>query len=121
MSVISTAKDVGCCICRYSRLTFAWVVKTTKSKFQSCKRCKAQRVMDERVQRLGTEIYSLYKQGETDFLKSLIMKQQFKLVEEAETNLFEIYDRIETIENDYREKKEKMTESCLCKKEEKQS
>ncbi|MFZ2444993.1 MAG: hypothetical protein WAW37_01425 [Syntrophobacteraceae bacterium] len=92
--------------CRLFCATWAWVVKFVKTKFQECKRCKAQKNMDERVKRLGTEIYSLHKQGETELLRSQAVVQQLKLVEEAEARLFEIYDKIEALDLDYRQKRQ---------------
>jgi hypothetical protein len=59
--------------------------------------------------RLGTEIYSLYKQGDKEFLKSLVVRQQLKIVEEAESQLFAVLDRIEVLENTYRMRKEEIS------------
>jgi len=108
MAEESGVKRLLSCVCRFVRLVWAWKLKFLKTKFQGCKRCKAQRTMDERVKRLGTEIYSLHKQGEAEFAKSLAVQQQLKLVEEAELRLFEVLDRIEAIEKEYQEKKQQL-------------
>ncbi len=96
---------------RLFRVILAWTVKFSKTKFMGCKLCKAKKNMNEKVERLGTEIYSMHKQGETEFLKSTAVLQQLKLVEEAEARLFEVYDRIEAIDNDYRRKKQQIAQS----------
>ena len=96
---------------RFFQFIWAWIVKFVKTKFLGCKRCKAQKNMNEKVERLGTEIYSMHKRGETEFDKSAAVRQQLKLIEEAESHLFEVYDRIEAIDNDYRRKKQQIAES----------
>ncbi len=96
---------------RLFRLVWAWVVKFTRTRFHGCRRCKAQKRVNERLERLGSEIYSMYKRDETDFMGSSDVQRQLKMVEEAETRLFEVYDRIEEIENDYRRKKQQIAES----------
>ncbi|MEN6440869.1 MAG: hypothetical protein ABFD97_20035 [Syntrophobacter sp.] len=108
MAEQSGVKKLCSCVCRFVRLVWAWKMKFWKTRFQGCKRCKAQRAMDERVRRLGTEIYSLYKQGDSEFAKSLAVQQQLKLVEEAELHLIEILDRIEALEKEYQEKKQRL-------------
>ncbi len=90
---------------RFFRVVWAWKLKFIKSKFQECKRCKAQRNLDAKMKRLGLEIYSLYRQEETDFLKSPAIKQQLKLVEEAESRLIAIYDRLDEIDSEYLKKR----------------
>ncbi|MHC1727725.1 MAG: hypothetical protein AB9866_17270 [Syntrophobacteraceae bacterium] len=103
-------KKVLCCTLKSGRLAFSWLCKFIKVKFQKCKLCKAQRNLNERMSRLGTEIYTLFKQEETDLLKSLVVQQQLKIVEAAESQVFAIHDRIEAIEQDYRKKKEDLAQ-----------
>ncbi len=93
---------------RFIRIAWAWNLRFIKTRFYRCKLWKARKNMDERLARLGTEIYSLYRQNEKEFLKSLVVRQQLKIVEEAERHVFEIYDRLEETEKGYREKKERL-------------
>ena len=58
------------------------------------------------MSRLGTEFYSLHRQGETEFLKSLVVLQQLKIAEDAESRVFAIRDRMDAVENEYLGKKE---------------
>lgn len=111
MAERNLGKRIFAAVFKLFRLVWAWTVKFTKTRFHGCKRCKAQKQMDERLKRLGSEIYSMNKQGETEFIKSTDVQRQLKMVEEAEAGLFEVYDRIEAIENDYRRKKRQIAES----------
>ncbi len=111
MAEISLVKRILAAAVRFFRVIWAWIMKFVKTKFLGCKRCKAKKNMNEKVERLGTEIYSMHKQGETDFIKSAAVQQQLKLIEEAEAHLFEVYDRIEAIDNDYRRKKQQIADS----------
>lgn len=93
---------------RSVRLASAWSCRFFKIRFHKCRLCKLQKELDGRMCRLGAEIYALFKQGETEFLKSLVVKQQLKIVEEAESHVFAVHDRIEEIEERYRGKKEEL-------------
>ncbi len=97
------------------KLAWIWLLTFMKIRFYRCKLCKKQRNLDQRMSRLGTEIYSLYRQGETEFLKSLVVRQQLKIGEEAESNVLAIHDRIDSIGEEYKRKKEAI---CGCQKEE---
>ncbi len=110
MSVVESGKKMLCCAWKTGRLAFAWLCRFVKVKFQKCRLCKARKNLNERMSRLGTEIYTLFKQEESDFLKSLVVQQQLKIVEEAESQVFAIHDRIETVEQDYRRKKEQLAQ-----------
>lgn len=111
MAENNLGKRILAAIFRLFRLVWAWKVKFIRTRLQGCRRCKAQKQMNERLERLGSEIYSMYKRDETDFIESSDVQRQLKMVEEAEARLFEVYDRIEEIENDYRRKKQQIAES----------
>lgn len=95
-------------MCKATRIAWHWAVRLVKVQFLKCRRCKAQRVFDERTARLGTEVYSLYRQGETEFQKSIAVEQRLKLAEEAESRLFSVYDRMEEADRVYRENRERI-------------
>lgn len=90
------------------RLAWAWLQRFVKVRFHKCRLCRAKHRLEQRTARLGSEIYSLHRQGDNDFLKSLVVRQQLKIVEEAERQVFEICDRIEEIEQAYGRKKEEV-------------
>lgn len=93
-------------ILRWVRLAWVWVLKFVKIRLAKFRLRKAQSNLYQRRSRLGAEFYSLHRQGETEFLKSLVVLQQLKIVEEAESRVFAVHDRIKAIEKEYRGKKE---------------
>jgi len=93
-------------VLRWTKLTWARGLKFTKTRFLKYRLCREKRNLDKRMSRLGAEIYSLHRQGETEFLKSLIVLQQLKIVEEAESRVFAIHDLIDAVEQAYLSKKE---------------
>ncbi len=104
----STGSKAFRLVLKYVRLTSAWTLYFARVRFFRCKECKARQNLDRRMARLGTEIYSLYKQGDNEFLKSLVVRQQLKIVEEAELQLFSLLDRLESVDNTYRRRKEEI-------------
>ena len=95
-------------ISRWTRAAWVWSLKFMKIRIQKFRLRQAKRNLDRRTSRLGAEFYSLYRQGETEFLHSLVVLQQLKIVEEAERQVFAIYDRIEFMEKEYAEKIEEL-------------
>jgi hypothetical protein len=93
-------------ILKWIRLAWVWVLKFVKIRIAKFRFRKAQSNLHQRRSRLGAEFYSLHRQGETEFLKSLVVLQQLKIVEEAESRVSAVHDRIEAIEKEYRGKKE---------------
>ena len=93
-------------ILRWVKLAWLWGRKSLQIRFLKFRLRKAQRNLDRRMSRLGTEFYSLHKQGETEFLKSLVVLQQLKIVEEAESQVFAVHDGIEAVEEEYLSGKE---------------
>lgn len=100
-----TAGKIFHLVWRWAQLSWVWGVKFVKIRLFKHKLCKEQRNLDRRMARLGAEFYSLHRQGETEFLKSLIVLQQLKITEEAELRVFALHDRLDAVETAYREKK----------------
>jgi hypothetical protein len=99
-------------VSRWTRLSWAWGLKFVKTRLLKHRLCKEQRNLDKRMSRLGAEFYSLYRQGETEFLKSLVVLQQLKIVEEAESRVFALLDRIDAVEQAYLSEKEAIVEKA---------
>ncbi len=106
MVASDTAVKASSVILRWTRLVWTWGLKFVRIRFLKHRLCKAQRNLDQRMYRLGAEFYSLHRQGETEFLKSLVVRQQLKIVEEAESQVLAIHDRIDAVEKEYLSKKE---------------
>jgi len=91
------------------KLAWVWGLKSVKIRIHKLRLRRAKGNLDRRMSRLGAEFYSLNRQGETEFLKSLVVLQQLKIVEEAESRVFAVHDRIAAIEKEYRREKEAIT------------
>ena len=87
------------------KLAWVWGQKSVKIRIHKFRLRRAKGNLDRRMSRLGAEFYSLNRQGETEFLKSLIVLQQLKIVEQAESQVFAIHDSIEAVEKEYRSRK----------------
>jgi hypothetical protein len=109
MEASDIVEKVSRLILKWVRLAWVWVLKFVKIRIQKFRLRKVQRNLYQRTSRLGAEFYSLHGQGETEFLKSLIILQQLKIVKEAEARVFAVQDRIKAIEKEYRGKKEGIT------------
>lgn len=94
---------------KWIRIAWAWFLKFVKISFHKHKLAKAQCNLDQRMSRLGAEFYSLHGQGETEFLKSLVIQQRLKIVEEAELQVLALLDRTDAIQKEYLRKKKAIT------------
>lgn len=101
MKTRDTAGKVSRSILKWTRIAWVWGLSRTKMEFLKCKLGRARRNLDRRNSRLGAEFYSLYMQGETEFLKSLVVRQQLKIVEEAELRVLAVHDRLDAVEKEF--------------------
>jgi hypothetical protein len=106
MEVSDIADKVSRLVMRWTRIAWVWFLKFVKIGFQKHRLGKARCNLDRRMSRLGAEFYSLYRQGETEFLKSIVIQQQLKIVEEAESQVLVALDRTDAIQKEYLGKKE---------------
>ena len=106
MEVSDIADKVSRLVMKWIRIAWAWFLKCVKISFHNHRLGKAKCNLDRRMSRLGAEFYSLHRQGETEFLKSLVIRQQLKIVEEAESQVVALLDRIDAIRQEYQSKRE---------------
>ena len=106
MEVSDIADKVSRLVIKWIRIAWAWSLKFVKISFHKRRLGKARCNLDRRMSRLGAEFYSLHRQGETQFLKSLVIQQQLKIVEEAESQVLSLLDRADVIQKEYLSKKE---------------
>ena len=104
--VNETAVKIFQRILMWIRLARAWGIKYVKTRLLRHTLRKAQHNLDRRMGRLGAEFYFLHRQGEKEFLKSLVVLQHLKIVEDAESRVFALHDRIDAVEQVYLSKKE---------------
>lgn len=86
------------------KLAWVWVVSFVKIRACRFKLHKAQKNLDARTATLGMEFYALHRRGDTQILTSLVILQQLKIVEEAESRVLELQGRIDAIREEYRKK-----------------
>jgi hypothetical protein len=101
MEASDIVEKLSLLIAKWLKIFWAWALKFLKIRIQKYRLRRAQRSLDRRMSRLGSEFYSLYRQGETEFLKSLVVHQQLKIAQEAESQVLAVYDRIDEIGKEY--------------------
>ncbi len=104
MEISDVADKISRLVVKWTRISWAWFLEFAKISFHKRRLSKAQRNLDRRMSRLGAEFYSLHLQGETEFLKSIVIRQHLKIVEEAESQLAAVLDRIDAIRKEYQSK-----------------
>jgi enoyl reductase-like protein len=100
---------------QYFYVSIYWIVKFFKIRLQKWKQSGAQRKMESIFSGLGAEIYSLSKQGETNWRDMPSVQQQLKLVEEAEAGVFHFDGLIEEIKKDFQSKVDELKEKYAAK------
>lgn len=93
---------------QFFSVTVQCTIKFFKIQMQRCKRSSAQKSMAQSYSSLGAEVYSLYKQQETDWERMPLVQQQIKGVEEAEMEVVRVDENIERIKRDYQQRKEEI-------------
>jgi hypothetical protein len=88
------------------KVAWAWCVSFVKIRVYKLRLRVAKRELDGRTARLGMEFYSLYRRGETEILNSVVIAQQLKIVEEAESQVLDLQSRIDAVHEEYRKKKD---------------
>ncbi len=101
MEASDIVEKLSLLIAKWLKIFWVWALKFLKIRIQKYRLRRAQKGLDRRMARLGSEFYSLYRQGETEFLKSLVVQQQLKIAQEAESQVLAVYDRIDEIEKEY--------------------
>lgn len=92
-------------------------MKLVKIRLQKMKRTRAQKKMEKAYSGLGAEIYSLYKQGDPSDWKNMpAVQQELRIIEEAESNVFQVEEAIENVQNNYMSKKEEIKDNYSSKR-----
>ena len=102
---------------QYAHIILQWIIKLIKVQLQKMKKSKAQKKMEKAYSGLGAEVYSLFKQGdESDWKNMPAVQQELKVIEEAESKVFQVDEAIEEIKNNYLNKKEEIKEKYSSKR-----
>ena len=104
MEISDVVDKISRLVLKWTRIAWAGFLNFVKISFEKRRLRKAQRNLDQRMSRLGAEFYSLHRQGETEFLKSIVIRQHLKIVEEAESQVVAVLDCIDAIRKEYQSK-----------------
>jgi hypothetical protein len=88
------------------RLAWAWLVCFVTVRACRFKLYNAKKDLDSRTATLGMEFYALYRRGDSEILKSVVILQQLKIVEEAEARVLALQERVDAVGEQYRQKKD---------------
>jgi hypothetical protein len=94
----------------YATILYYWKLRFFKVQLQKCKKCSALKQMEKAYSTLGSEVYILYKQRETEWAKMPSVQQQLSLVEEAESRVLHVDSMIDEINSYYLSKKQEIKE-----------
>ena len=116
-TIFSMLKKLGYLGMHYAYSIIHWVLKLFKIQLQKMNRTRAQKKMEKAFSGLGSEIYSLYKQGdESDWKNMPAVQQELKAIEEAESKVFQVDEAVEEIQNNYASKKAEIKEKYSAKR-----
>lgn len=116
-SVLSMLKKLGYLGMQYAYTIIHWILKLVKIRLQKMKRTGAQKKMEKAYSGLGAEIYSLYKQGDQSDWKNMpAVQQELRIIEEAESKVFQVDEAVENIQNNYMNKKAEIKENYSSKR-----
>jgi len=91
-------------------VSVAWLKKLAKIRLRKFRKCSARKELDKAGARLGSEVYSLYKQGQTDWSDNAMVKQFLKVVEDTESGMFRFDEDVERIKEGFQKRKQELVE-----------
>jgi len=110
-------KKTGYVAMQYVYISIQWSIKLLKIQLEKLKKGRAQKNMGKAYSGLGAEVYSLYKQGDNSEWKNMpAVLQELKVIEEAESKVFQVDEAIDEIQNNYLNKKEEIKEKYSAKR-----
>ena len=93
-------------VLKWGKFTWAWGMSFVKTKSCTFSLHKAKKNLDAATATLGMEVYALFSRGEVELRTSPVIMQQLKIVEEAEARVLGLQARIDSINEEYRQRKE---------------
>jgi hypothetical protein len=100
----------------YALILLQWKLKVIRNQLGKWKRRGAHKELDKAYARVGAEVFAFHRGGQTDLQQMPLVDQKLKLAEEAETGLFAVEEEIETVSNQYQEKKAVIKAKCRMKR-----
>jgi len=109
-TAVNMLKKLGTFACQYSSVLYQWAMKTQKIQVQKFKKLGIQKKIEKAYSGLGGEVFALYKEGQTDWANAAAVKEQLKLVEQAEASVFAIDKAVADIQSEFQAGKDAIAE-----------
>lgn len=114
--VIDFLKKLGYFALQYAYSTLYCLLKLLKIQVQKWKKGGVLKQLAKAQSGLGAEVYALYRQGAQDWQSMPSVQQQLRVVEAAESDVFNVDGIIDEINNEYQRKKEELQEKYSLKR-----
>ena len=114
--LIDFLKKLGYFALQYAYSTLYCFVKFLKIRVQKWKKAGVMKQLAKAQSGLGAEVYALYRQGAQDWQSMPSVQQQLRVVEAAESDVFNVDGIIDEINNEYIRKKEELQEKYSLKR-----
>lgn len=114
--VIDFLKKIGYFALQYTYSTLFCLLKFLKIQVQKWKKAGVMKQLAKAQSGLGAEVYALYRQGAQDWQSMPSVQQQLRVVEAAESDVFNVDGIIDEINNEYLRKKEELQEKYSLKR-----
>lgn len=114
--LIDFLKKLGYFALQYIYFALYWILKFLKIQVQKWKKAGVMKQLVKAQSGLGAEVYALYRQGAQDWQNMPSVQQQLRVVEAAESDVFNVDGIIDEINNDYLRKKEELQERYSLKR-----
>ncbi|MCU0574759.1 MAG: hypothetical protein MUC41_17470 [Syntrophobacteraceae bacterium] len=114
--VIDFLKKLGYFALQYAYSTLYCLLKFLKIQVQKWKKAGVMKQLAKAQSGLGAEVYALYRQGAQDWQGMPSVQQQLRVVEAAESDVFNVDGIIDEINNEYIRKKEELQERYSVKR-----
>ncbi len=115
-NVINLLKKLGYFALQYGYSTLYCLLKFLKIQVQKWKKAGVMKQLAKAQSGLGAEVYALYRQGAQDWPNMPSVQQQLRVVEAAESDVFNVDGIIDEINNEYLRKKEELQEKYSLKR-----
>lgn len=109
-TAVNMLKKLGTFACQYSSVLYQWAMKTQKIQIQRFRKLGIQKKVEKTYSGLGAEIFALYKEGQRDWAEASTVKEQLKIVEQAEASVFAIDQAVAGIQSEFQASKDAIAE-----------
>lgn len=115
-TIVDILQKLGYSLLEHAQIFSSFMLKFLKQRIQKWKKCSLHKGLAKAQGSLGSEIYSHFKEGQTNWLDLPDVKQSLQRVEEAEALLFQVDEALEEFEKDHISKKAAIREKYAAKR-----